>query len=136
MADEAKTFRDRTNPIDVSSWDGVFGFINGYQVTAGDGAFQVTDEPLTDRTCTVQVDFYPSAKGVDLYINGRWRSNLEKIPAELYGDNNLRRILRDALNIANRVLGTRALPGRPAGSMKTEVVSRINPLFRNHGSLS
>ena len=74
MADEAKTFRDRTNPIDVSSWDGVFGFINGYQVTAGDGAFQVTDEPLTDRTCTVQVDFYPSAKGVDLYINGRFQT--------------------------------------------------------------
>jgi len=139
MADEAKTFRDRTNPIDVS-WDGRFGFIDGYQVSAGDGAFQVTDEPLTDRTCTVQVDFDPSAKGIDLYINGRWQSNLETIPAELYHDGNVRRILRNALNIARRVLGTRALPGQPAGSMKTEVVNRIKALYRksesSHGSLS
>ena len=124
---EQKPFRDRTRPIDVS-WDGRFGFIDGYQVSAGDGAFQVTDQPLTDRTSTVQVDFHPSAKGIDLYINGRWRSNLETIPAELYHNSKVRLILMNALNIARRVLGTRALPGQPAGSMKSEVVNRIKAL--------
>ena len=128
----SETFRDRGVPGSVR-WDGEFGEMDGYRVTAGDGAFQLSTTPINTRSeKTIQIDFHPGANGVDVdyYTDGRWHSS-SKIPDYLREDESFFQLVQKAKEIAARYLRSRTI-STPSGSksMAKEVIDRIRGFMK------
>lgn len=129
---DSESFRDRGVPGSVR-WDGEFGEMNGYRVTAGDGAFSIQTTPVASPLAKkLQVDFNWGANGADIdyYTNGRWHSS-SKIPNYLREDESFFQLVQKAKDVAARYLRSRTI-STPSGSksMAKEVIDRIRGFMK------
>lgn len=128
----SENFRDRGVPGSVR-WYGEVGEMDGYRVTAGDGAFIIQTTPVSSPSAKgLQVDFNWRANGADIdyYTDGRWHSS-SKIPNYLRGNENFVQLVQKAKDVAARYLRSRTI-STPSGSksMAKEVIDRIRGFMK------